>query len=130
MDKLARQLHDDAQRIDVSVSEELDRRIEASLRAITPESEDSRPAPVARPPLFWWASTITGVAAAVALIAIANWRAPVQPVSPPVNMAAVIPAIELNAETAMLTGPLQQELDRLQSDLKKAEEKVKQDIGL
>jgi hypothetical protein len=130
MDKLARQLHDDAQRIDVSVSDELDRRIEASLRAITPESEDSRPAPVARPPLFWWASTITGVAAAVALIAIANWRAPVQPVSPPVNMAAVIPAIELNAETAMLTGPLQQELDRLQSDLKKAEEKVKQDIGL
>ena len=130
MDKLARQLHDDAQRIDVSVSDELDRRIEASLRAITPESEDSRPAPVARPPLFWWASTITGVAAAVALIAIANWRAPVQPVSPPVNMAAVIPAIELNAETAMLTGPLQQELDRLQSDLKKAEEKVKQEIGL
>ena len=130
MDKLASQLHDDAQRIDVSVSDELDRRIEASLRAITPESEDSRPAPVARPPLFWWASTITGVAAAVALIAIANWRAPVQPVSPPVNMAAVIPAIELNAETAMLTGPLQQELDRLQSDLKKAEEKVKQDIGL
>ena len=130
MDKLARQLHDDAQRIDVSVSDELDRRIEASLRAVTPESEDSRPAPVARPPLFWWASTITGVAAAIALIAIANWRAPVQPVSPPVNIAAAIPAIELNAETAMLTGPLQQELDRLQSDLKKAEEKVKQDIGL
>jgi len=130
MDKLARQLHDDAQRIDVSVSDEFDRRIEASLRAVTPEFEDSRPVPVARPPLFWWASTITGVAAAVALIAIANWRAPVQPVSPPINIAAAIPAIELNAETAMLTGPLQQELDRLQSDLKKAEEKVKQDIGL
>ena len=130
MDKLARQLHDDAQRIDVSVSDEFDRRIEASLRAITPESEDSRPATVARPPLFWWASTITGVAAAIALIAIANWRAPDQPVPPPVNIAAAIPAIELKAETAMLTGPLQQELDRLQSDLKKAEEKVKQDIGL
>jgi len=130
MDKLARQLHDDAQRIDVSVSDELDRRIEASLRAVTPEFEDSPPAPVTRPPLFWWASTITGVAAAIALIAIANWRAPAQPVPPPVNIVAAIPAIELNAESAMLTGPLQQELDRLQSDLKKAEEKVKQDIGL
>jgi len=41
-----------------------------------------------------------------------------------------MPSIDLNAETAMLTGPLQQELDRLQSDLKKAEEKVKQEIGL
>jgi hypothetical protein len=29
----------------------------------------------------------------------------------------------------MLTRPLQDELDRLQSDLKKAEEKVKRDIG-
>ncbi len=130
MDKLARQLHDDAQRIDVSVSDELDRRIEASLRAVTPEFEESYPAPVARPPLFGWASTITGVAAAVALIAIVNWRAPAEPVPPPVNIVAAIPSIELKAETAVLTGPLQQELDRLQSDLKKAEEKVKQDIGL
>jgi hypothetical protein len=30
----------------------------------------------------------------------------------------------------MLTGPLQQELEDLQSDIKKAEEKVKRDIGL
>ena len=130
MDKLARQLHDDAQRIDVSISDELDRRIEASLRAVTPDFEDSHPAPVVRAPFFAWASTITGVAAAVALIAIVNWRAPAEPVPPPVNIIAAIPAIELKAETAVLTGPLQQELDRLQSDLKKAEEKVKQDIGL
>jgi hypothetical protein len=130
MDKLAKQLHDDAQRIDASVSDELERRIEASLRAATPELEGSRPAPVTRPPLFWWASTITGVATAVAVIAIANWRAPDQPVAPPVNIVAAMPSIDLNAETAMLTGPLQQELDRLQSDLKKAEEKVKQEIGL
>jgi len=130
MDKLARQLHDDAQRIDVSVSDELDRRIEASLRAVTPEVEKPRPIPAARPALFWWASSITGVAAAVAVIAIANWQAPEQPAPSPVNVAATIPVIDLKAETAMLTGPLQQELDRLQSDLKKAEEKVKRDIGL
>jgi hypothetical protein len=130
MDKLARQLRDDARRIEVSVSAELDRRIDASLRAVSPEVEDSRPVPVARPPLFWWASTITGVAAAVAVIAIANWRIPDQPELPPVNVAAAISTIDLKAETVMLTGPLQEELDRLQSDLKKAEEKVKREIGL
>jgi hypothetical protein len=30
----------------------------------------------------------------------------------------------------MLTRPLQQELEDLQSDIKKAEEKVKRDVGL
>ena len=130
MDKLAKQLREDAQRIDVSVSDELDRRIEASLRAVTPEVEDSRPVLVAKPPLFWWASTITGVAAAVAVIAIANWQKPDSPVTPPLNVVAAVPAIDLNAKTAMMTAPLQEELDRLQSDLKKAEEKVKRDIGL
>ena len=85
---------------------------------------------MARPPLFWWASTITGVAAAVAVIAIANWQEPDSPATPPLNVVAAIPAIELKAETAMLTAPLQEELDRLQSDLRKAEEKVKRDIGL
>ena len=45
-------------------------------------------------------------------------------------MAAVQPPIELNMETAMLTAPLQEELEALQSDLKKAEEKVRRDIGL
>ena len=130
MDKLARRLRDDAGQIEVAVSAELDRRIDASLRAVQPEMEDARPAPLARPPLFWWASTITGVAAAVAVIAIANWRSVDEVERPQVNVVAAIPALDLNAETAMLTGPLQQELDRLQSDLKKAEEKVKREIGL
>ncbi len=130
MDKLARQLQEDAQRIEVSVSDELERRIDASLRAVTPELESPPPAPATRPPLFWWASTITGVAAAIAVIAIVNWRAPDPLDPPPASVAAAIPSIDLKVEAAMLTGPLQEELDRLQSDLKKAEEKVRQDIGL
>ena len=130
MDKLAKQLRDDAQRIEVTVSEELDRRIEASLRAVTPAAEEAPPLPSGRPALFWWASTVTGMAAAVAVIAIANWRAPEQPVASPINRVATATVIDLKAETAMLTMPLQEELDRLQSDLRKAEEKVKRDIGL
>ena len=130
MDKLAKQLRTDAERIEVAVSDELDRRIDASLRAVIPETETPGRA-VAKPPLFWWASTITGVAAAVAVIAIVNWQAPTESVSAtPTNIVAAVPSIDLKAETAMLTGPLQEELDKLQSDLKKAEEKVKRDIGL
>jgi len=129
MDKLAKQLRADADRIDVTVSAELDRRIDASLRAVTPEPESRRPAPIARPPLFWWASTLTGIAAAIAVIAIVNLRAPERLDPAPIDLVATVPPIDLKAETAMLTAPLQEELDRLQSDLKKAEEKVKQDIG-
>jgi hypothetical protein len=129
MDKLAKQLRADAERIDATVSAELDRRIDASLRAVTPEAEARRPAPIARPPLFWWASTLTGIAAAIAVIAIVNLRTPEQQERTPVDLVATVPPLDLKAETAMLTAPLHEELDRLQSDFKKAEEKVKQDIG-
>ncbi len=130
MDKLAKQLRTDAERIEVTVSDELDRRINASLRAVQPE--ELLPGPAAsKPPLFWWASTLTGVAAAVAVIAIVNWQVPDDPVSAtPSNIVAAVPTIDLKAESAMLTGPLQDELDKLQSDFQKAEEKVKGDIGL
>lgn len=129
MDKLAERLREDAARIEVDVSDELDRRIEASLHATTQPTTPARPQ--AKPPLFWWASTITGVAAAIAVIAIVNWRVEQQPEAPaPIDLMASAPAIELNAEAAMLTAPLQEELDNLQSDLKKAEEKVRRDIGL
>ena len=128
MDKLAERLRDDAARIDVDVSDELDRRIEASLHAAKPQAPER---PLVRPPLFWWASTITGIAAAVAVIAIVNLqvREPSEP-AVPVDLMATAPRIELHAEAAMLTAPLQEELDKLQSDLKKAEEKVRRDIGL
>ena len=130
MDKLTRQLRDDAARIDVKVSAELERRIDASLQAATPEAPAQRPA--ARPPLFWWASAITGAVAALAVIAIVNFQVPDEPAATPTPVAAVeqLPSIDLHAEAAMLTQPLEQELENLQSDLKKAEEKVRRDIGL
>lgn len=134
MDKLAKKLKADAAMIEVQVSDELDRRITASLRGVRPEIA-VRPAVQRRPPVFWWASSLTGVAAALTLIAIVNFRSQVDDtlaVSPDMSPVAVAtaPIIEWKAESAMLTGPLQQELLDLQSDLKKAEEKVKQEIGL
>ena len=135
MDKLAKQLKADAAMIDVRVSDELDRRITASLHGVTPERPDL-PAKRPRPASFWWASSLTGVAAALIVIAIINAQS--EPGDKPVPQVAgtspvpeiATPTIDWKTESAMLTRPLQQELEDLQSDLMKAEEKVKRDIGL
>ncbi len=135
MDKLAKQLKADAAKIEVQVSDELDRRITASLQGVTPE----RPAPPIlrqRPAAFWWASSLTGVAAALVLIAIINvYSRPAEEVAPQVAEISPVPevktpTIDWKTQSAMLTRPLERELQDLQSDLKKAEEKVKQDVGL
>ena len=134
MDKLREQLKDDAARIDARISDELDRRITASLQGITPEVPDT-PRVRHRPAAFWWASSLTGAAAALVLIAVINSESQVEdapvvsPVTSPVSVAT-IPSIDWKAESAMLTRPLQRELEDLQADLKKAEEKVKKEIGL
>ena len=131
MDKLAEQLKRDAARIEVRVSEELDHRIAASLEGVTPERPLPKERERTRPAGFWWASSLTGIAAAALVIVILNLQQP-DDVSRPVpnNVVAAVPVIDWQVETATLTGPLQQELDNLQSDLKKAEKKVREDVGL
>jgi hypothetical protein len=129
MDKLARQLRDDAECIEVTISAQLENRLQASLAAVEPE----RPEPVkpaASPARFWWASSLTGVAAAVALVVVVNWQAPVveQGANNPVAPSLMPPKIDWKARTAVLTNPLEQEIEDLQSDMKKAEQAVKQDI--
>lgn len=134
MDKLAEQLKADAARIDVQISDEFDRRVMASLEAATSEAP-SPPRKQQRPAVFWWASSLTGVATALVLIAVVNSLSQVEdapivlPTTSPVSVAT-IPSIDWKAESAMLTQPLQRELEDLQADLKKAEEKVKKEIGL
>jgi len=134
MDKLAEQLKDDAARIDAQISDEFDRRMMASLQNVSPEIPDTPRVP-RRPAAFWWASSLTGVLAALVLIAVFNSRSEVAdtPLLPsgisPVSVAD-IPRIDWKAESAMLTRPLQKELLDLQADLKKAEEKVKKEMGL
>ena len=131
MDELARQLKQDAGNIDVVVSPELDQRIRASLESVTPETARRRRKERARPAGFWWASSLTGIAAAAAVIVIVNTQQqePAATASPAIISAAV-PSIDWKTETATLTGQLEQELDALQSDIRKAEEKVKREIGL
>ena len=130
MDKLAKQLREDAQKVDATISPQLDERIRASLQNVAPEPA-GKPRATPRPAWFWWASSLTGVAAAVAVIVIINLQTPApepMAVDAPVTPSMVLPTIEWQAETAVLTAPLEQEIEDLQSDLKKAEEAVRQDI--
>ena len=129
MDNLAKRLREDAAQIECAVSEQLDDRIRASLENIQPQ-QPAQPERKARPPGFWWASSLTGVAAAIALIAIVNLQSPTPgtPTTEPVSQPLVIPSIQWQAETAVLVSPLEQEYENLQSDLEKAEEALRQDI--
>jgi hypothetical protein len=129
MDKLAKQLREDAAKINVEVSAQLDDRVRASLQGVTQEQARDNLPPV-RPRSMWWASSLTGIVAAAALILVLNLNQPV-PV-PPQNDFAVPPILtpDLIFEKAMMTEPLEQELADLEADLKKAEEAVKKEIGL
>ena len=130
MDELAKRLREDAARIDAEVSPELDQRISASLAATRPARDKARSPRVIGLPM-WLASSLTGVAAtAVVIIAINVGRDPNPAPDVTAEAPPVIPAVELEVVPAMLTGPLQEEMDALRSDLEKAEQAVREDIGL
>lgn len=130
MDKLGKRLRDDAASIDAEISAGLDRRIQASLQNVAPERV--RPASRrSRPDSFWWASSLTGIAAAIAVIAVINLERPEPaPSTGDTVQPFVIPVINLKVEAAMLTSPLQQELEALQSDLRKVQRAVREDVDL
>lgn len=130
MDKLGKRLRDDAASIEAEISAGLDRRIQASLQNVAPER--ARPASQrSRPYSFWWASSLTGIAAAIAVIAVINLERPEPtPIAGNTVQPFVIPAINLKVEAAMLTSPLQQELEALQSDLRKVQRAVREDVDL
>ena len=131
MDKLASRLRNDADSIDATVSDELDSRIRASLRGVTPMTDEVPAKGRTRRAGFWWASSLTGIAAAAAIIAIINSpQEVIAPPATPTNILAAVPTINWKAETAVMTAQLQEELDNLQSDLKKAEKRVREEVGL
>jgi len=128
MDKLAKRLRGDADQIDVVISPELDDRIRASIEGVKQDS--SAPTADRRPASFWWASSLTGVAATLAVIGIVNLTGPepeTATTEPPAPSFAM-PQFDWKPQTAMLTETLEQELEDIQSDLKKAEQAVKEDF--
>jgi hypothetical protein len=130
MDKLAKRLRDDAEQIEVRISPQLENRIDASLRSVS--QDGAAPAKSRQSASFWWASSLTGVAATLAIVAVVNLSKP-EPepavgITEPPPQAFSVPQFDWKPKTAMLTQTLEQELVDLQSDLKKAEQTVRDDI--
>lgn len=129
MDKLALQLRSDADDINVAVSAELDARIHASLASVRQESQ-RMPAAGKRNVSFWWASSLSGVAATIAIIGIINLGEP-EPeiaVTEPPPQSFDMPKFTWRPKAAILTETLEQELKDIESDLKKAERVIKEDL--
>lgn len=128
MDNLTRRLREDASQIRADVSPALDARIRASLEAVEPVKQDT-PKPAARPVSMWWWSSLVGATGALAAIVVLNMNS--QPeVHAPADLEIPVVGPSLNIQRAVLTGPLEQELENLESDLKKAEEALREDIGI
>ena len=129
MDDLAKKLRADSEQIEVSISPQLDDRIRASLESAN--QDPAAPSSRNQSTSFWWASSLTGVAATLAIIAIVNLNGQKPDVAitepPPPSMAMT--KFEWNLQPAVLTESLEQELADIQSDLKKAEQVVREDLG-
>ena len=139
MDNFEQQLKRDADAIEVEVSAELRARIDASLHGIEPVRQVKKSSP---PLNLWWASSLTGLAAAILIIVLINVNQPGPGVTPVETVADSRPEAELptvpelpadeppmlDIRTADFASPLERELQNLQSDIEKARESVKKDL--
>ena len=139
MDELEQRLRADAEAIRPAISDELQARIDASVQA----AKDVRSVPRQPPARIstWWISSLTGLAAAAAIILILNRNSLIDE-DPPVAVAdlplssepAQLPATDsvsgltLRFENADLTRSLEQELVDLQADLERARKDVERDF--
>lgn len=133
MDELARRLREDAANIDAEIPADLDRRIAASLAAaetLPRRAERGRGRGLSLS--LWWASSLTGIAAAAIIVLVLNLNSGgYEPVDAPVaDTPLLLPELDLDVRPAMLTAPLQREFDNLRSDLEKAERAVREALPL
>lgn len=141
MDELERRLKADAARIEATASAELQRRIDASLASERQVRHVATERPASHGSM-WWISSLTGLAAALAVILVINWNRPAVestddqlvnvPSATPAPSAdwSMAPGIDWDVQSADLTSPLEEELLNLQSDLEKARRNVERDVGL
>ena len=139
MDKFENRLKRDADAIHAPVSPELRERIDASIRGtnrIQPVPDDGGPGHN-----LWWASSLTGLAAAAIVIVLINWNrpttepAPVEPVASVDNRTVPATFEEIQGfnpprliKTAEFATPLEEEMARLQADIERARATVRKDI--
>jgi hypothetical protein len=144
MDELKNRMKQDADAIRAETTPELRARIDASLYSARKTIPPS-PSPITpnRSSSLWWASSITGLTAAILIVLLTNWNNPVEPEVPDISAGTQMPLDNpvslpegwqigeeflLNVESADLTRSLEEELINLQSDLEKAKENVERDV--
>ncbi len=138
MDKFEKRLKHDADAVRAEVSPELRSRIDASLHAV--ERVGATPARRTSPATLWWASSLTGLAAVLVMLVVANLAGPdADPVQEdiaagvteppvPIEFSQPLLAPNLHIRSADFTSPLEEELLKLQADIEKARENVRKDI--
>jgi len=136
MDEFEKRLKTDAKAVKAEISPELRSRIDASLRGVEP----IRPVPETRqgPNRFWWASSLTGLTAVIALVVIGSFNKPdsgsvqevdvVAQTEPPIPVDFPLLVPELDIRSADFTSPLEEELLNLEADLDKARKNVRDDV--
>ena len=125
MENFEQRLKEDAGEINVQVSSQLDERIRASLESVTPAvppGQEPRP----RHAWFWWASSLTGAAAAAVVLAVMNFNG-AEPKEPPAVVS--VPALAVpNLDVRPAMAPLETELENLKGDLERAEALLRGDL--
>lgn len=140
MDDFEKRLKNDAMQIRSEVSPELENRIESSLRSV------GRDIPVVErrtaSSKLWWASSLTGLAMALLVIALVNWNSATTDAPPEMraeNPGETVPdhreyLRQLQEQVAPQPGSvefansLEEELNNLQADFEKVRENVARDI--
>ena len=121
MDEFEKRLKRDAAAVKADMPPELRLRIDASLRGVEP----IKPVAAARPTStrLWWASSLTGLAAVIALVLIGTFNGPdsadVQEVDviartePPLPVDLPLLSPELDIRSVDFVSPLEEELLKL-----------------
>jgi hypothetical protein len=138
MDEFEKRLKQDAAGIQAKISPELEDRIRASLHAAGREvPQPTRHTAVSK---LWWASSLTGLAAAAAVIVLVNMSSVPGDAPVPAPLASrKVPDyrlyieefqghMPLRADAVEFTDGLEEELARLQADLERARQSVSRDI--
>jgi hypothetical protein len=136
MDEFEKRLKRDAQAVQAEISPELRNRIDASLRAVEPVKVI--PGQRSAPATLWWASSLTGLVAVLLLVVVANLNTrdsdPVQDnvaagmTEPPMPIDVPLMLPSLDIRSADFTSPLEEELLKLQADIQRARENVREDV--
>jgi hypothetical protein len=136
MDKLEQRLQQDAEEIRPTLAPEVSARLMARIKDT---QQVARREGHGKSRMSWWlASSLTGVVAAAVVLAVVNRPVTLAPDHPsatpsiaqatPDEAAAIDSGLKLKLQSVVMTTPLEEELQNLESDFEKAREAVRREL--